>query len=72
MPDPDFEIRGGGGGGHPGRGGQSPKKICSALWASVWSKNKGGGPSCGSTTARGSLIAAGSLRVGVATGRALK
>ena len=23
--------------------GQSPKKILSALWASVWSKNKGGG-----------------------------
>ena len=49
----------------------SLKKICSALWASVWSKNKGG-PSRGSTTARGSLIAPGSLRVGVATGRALK
>ena len=69
MPDPDFEIRGGR--GSSWEGGQSPKKICSALWASVWSKNKGG-PSCGFTTARGSLIAAGSLRVGVATGRALK
>ena len=40
MPDPDFEIRGG---GVILGGGQSPKTICSALWASVWSKNKGGG-----------------------------
>ena len=73
MPDPDFEIRGGGRGrGSSWEGGQSPKKISSSLWASVWSKNKGGGASCGSTTARGSLIAVGSLRVGVATGRALK
>ena len=31
------EIRGGGG------GGAGNKKIFSALWASVWSKNKGGG-----------------------------
>ena len=35
---------GGGGGGVKGGRGQSPKKILSALWASVWSKNKGGGP----------------------------
>ena len=42
MPDPDFEIRGGGR-GSSWEGGQSPKKICSALWASVWSKNKGEG-----------------------------
>ena len=47
MPDPDIEpdieiaggtviqiMRGG--------GGRSPKKLVSALWASVWSKNKGG------------------------------
>ena len=36
-------------GGHPdpekrqGGGGHSPKKIFSALWASVWAKNKGAG-----------------------------
>ena len=45
--------KGGGGGGHPDpeiREG-SPKTFFSALWASVWSKNKGGvGPSPGSTT----------------------
>ena len=38
-------------GGHPDpeiKGGQSPKKIFSALWASVWSKNKGGHRSPGS------------------------
>ena len=44
VPDPDLEIRcvcvwGGGGGG----GGRSPKNIFSALWTSLWSKNKGGG-----------------------------
>ena len=33
--DPDLEIRGGAGG--------SPKKCFLALWASVWSKNVGGG-----------------------------
>ena len=48
MPDPDLEIRearslrplhrGGGGGG-----GGTPKKFFSALQASFWSKNKGGG-----------------------------
>ena len=32
--DPDIEIQGGGG---------SPKKCFLALWASVWSKNVGGG-----------------------------
>ena len=44
--------------GHPDpeiKEGQSPKKIFSALWASVWSKNKGGtgppGPSPGSASA---------------------
>ena len=37
---PDPEIRGGGGGG----GGRPPYKLFSALWASFWSKNKGGGP----------------------------
>ena len=37
MPDPDLEIRGG------GWAGRSPKKLFSALRASVWSKNKGGG-----------------------------
>ena len=47
VPDPDFEIRVGGG-GHPdplirGKGGGSRKKNFSALWASVWSTNKGGG-----------------------------
>ena len=50
VADPDLQIRGGGGGkgGHPdpeirGEGGWSPKKFFSALQASVWSKNKGGG-----------------------------
>ena len=49
VPDPDFEIRGWGGGGcdHPDpsiRGGRdwSPKKFFSALRASVCSKNRGG------------------------------
>ena len=59
MPDPDLEIRGGGGGwGESSRpldkreevGVGSPKNIFSALRASVWSKNKGGGPSPRSTT----------------------
>ena len=37
VPDPDLEVRGG--------GGSLRKKIFSALQASVWSKNKeGGGP----------------------------
>ena len=43
--DPD--TQGGGGRSHPDpeiRSGQSPKKIFSALCASVWSKNKGGAP----------------------------
>ena len=48
VPDPDFEIRVGGG-GHPdplirGKGGGSRKKNFSALRASVWSTNKGGAP----------------------------
>ena len=53
MADPDPQIReggkGGGGGGHPYpeiRGARSIKKI-SALWASSWSKNKGGGGGVG-------------------------
>ena len=44
VPDPD---RGGGGGVRPldkGKGGGSRKKKFSALRASVWSTNKGGGP----------------------------
>ena len=36
MPDTDLQIRGGGGGG-------VIKNLFSALRASVWSKNKGGG-----------------------------
>ena len=36
-PDPKVKEGGGGGGG-----AQSPKKNFLALWASVWSKNKGG------------------------------
>ena len=47
--DPDFQIKGGGGEGGSSRpwdkGKQFPKKFFSALRASVWSKNKGGGPS---------------------------
>ena len=69
MPDPDFEIRGGG--GHPGRGGSLQKKFVQPFGPQFGLKIRGG-PSCGSTTARGSLIAVGSLRVGVPTGRALK
>ena len=48
MADPDLQIRevgGGGGEGHPDpeiRGARSIKKFF-ALWASFWSKNKGGG-----------------------------
>ena len=53
MADPDFEIRGGEGGGHPdpeirGRT-RSPKTFFSVLRASFWSKNKrwgGGGGTC--------------------------
>ena len=41
--DPDLQIRGGGGGGEKRRA-QCQKKTFSALRASVWSKNKGGGP----------------------------
>ena len=48
MPDPDLEKREG------GVGGRSKKKCLSALWASVWSKDKeeGGppGPSPGFAT----------------------
>ena len=33
-----------------GEGVQSKKKVFSVLWASVWSKNRGGGGSPGSTT----------------------
>ena len=40
VPYPDLEIKGGGG---VGVGAVSPKNF-SALRASVWSKNKGGGP----------------------------
>ena len=53
-PDPEIMGRGGGGGGG---GYLSPKKIFSALRASVWSNNKEGGwaprplPSPGSATA---------------------
>ena len=48
VPDPDLEIRWGEGGAHPdpyigGGGGVLPKNF-SALWASVWSKNKGAAP----------------------------
>ena len=48
LADPDLKIRGGGrvGGGHLDpeiRGARSQKKFFSALWASVWSKKKGGG-----------------------------
>ena len=41
VADPDQDKEGGS--SRPEiKGGQSPKKIFSALWASVWSKNKGG------------------------------
>ena len=42
VPDPDLEIKGGGGVGG-GKRRRSPKKLFSALRASVWSKNKGEG-----------------------------
>ena len=54
VADPDLQIRGGGGGGGGGSrgrggggggGGTISKKIFPALLASVWSKNKGLGPS---------------------------
>ena len=70
MPDPDFEIRGGEG-VILGGGGSLQKKFVQPFGPQFGLKIRGG-PSCGSTTARGSLIAVGSLRVGVATGRALK
>ena len=41
--DPDLQIRGGGGGGGEKREGPVSKKTFSALRASVWAKNKGGG-----------------------------
>ena len=52
VADPDLQMRGGGG-VHPapevrgGTGGCLKKKFFSALWTSVWSKNKGvpGAPS---------------------------
>ena len=56
MPDPDLEVGGEGRSSSllESGGGGSPK-FFSALWASVWSKNKGGlgppGPSPGSATA---------------------
>ena len=55
MVDTNLQLSGGGGwGGHPDaeirEGGGSVKKIFCALQASVWSKNKGGGGSPGSTT----------------------
>ena len=36
VADPDLQIR--------GEAGWSPKKFFLALWASVWSNNKGGSP----------------------------
>ena len=48
VPVPDLEIRGRGVGGGPpdpeisGGGGGVLQKFFSALWVSVWSKNKGG------------------------------
>ena len=51
MAHPDLQVGGGGGlgggGGHPDpdlrRGPGLKKKTFSALWASVWSKNRGWG-----------------------------
>ena len=45
MQDPDLRDKGGGRSSGPldKAGGRSPKKIFSALRASVWTKNKGGG-----------------------------
>lgn len=37
MPDPDLKIA-------PGEGGVVSPKPFSPVWASVWSKNKGGPP----------------------------
>ena len=51
VPDPDLKTKGGGGGGRAGlqdpeiRRGTDATKFFSALQASVWSKNKGGGAS---------------------------
>ena len=45
VPDPDFEIKGGGWSSRlldKGRGDWSRKKIFPALRALVWSKNRGG------------------------------
>ena len=50
VTDPDLQIRGRGGGGRgnpdPGirGGGGVSEKFFSALWASFWSRNKGGAP----------------------------
>ena len=62
VPDPDLEIRvvGGGGGGHPDpeiRGGAVSNQIFSALRASVWSKNRGAGPSPRFATINGGRLA---------------
>ena len=46
MPDPVLEIKGGGGVGR----NRSQKQFFSAVRASVWSKNRGGGGSPGSDT----------------------
>ena len=52
--DPDLQITGGRAPGHPDPeirgGGAGLQKNFSALWASVWSKNKRGGPSPRSAT----------------------
>ena len=60
MPNPDLEIRGGQSSRTFDKGGGSPKKIFSALWASVWSKNRRGsrplGPSPGSATRWSSCV----------------
>ena len=58
MPDPDFEIRGGGGRGSSWGGGSLQKKFVWPFGPQFGLKIRGG-PSCGSTTARGSLIATG-------------
>ena len=42
MPDPELEMGGGGGSFRP-RGERSQKNSLTSLWASVWSKNEGGG-----------------------------
>ena len=45
MPDPDLEIRGGGGSSIPlDKEGRSPPQNFLALRASFWSKNKRGAP----------------------------